>query len=227
MNVRTLKLDPPAPTDVLVYGRIKLACAIMPYPVSHRDNEADTQWALSLLKQMSLRDDKLSLFVAAGAEMAQMWPYENAAMRLNSPINFAENSPFDAYRVEMWLRRFEHQLVFGVTGGVIQGLLDAGHDLQKVFATAKNIVAHDDAWRLLRDANVQAWRLISLGAAYAFEPPTGGGALYDQSQWFVEEKNGELLLTSLADRAAPFVRLHTGVKGTVSVDDGVRRIIVQ
>lgn len=227
MNARALQLPPPAPHDLIMIGRIRLAGAIMPYQLSHRDLEADTQWALSCLRQMALGDDQLSLFVSAGAEMAQVWPYENAAQRLGSPLAFAENSPFDAYRVEMFLRRFPHQLVFGVTAAIVQGLLDAGHELHQVFSSARHVVAHADAWKLLRAANVPAWRLIALGAAYALEPPTGGGALYDQHDWFVEAKDGELLLTSLVGRASPFVRLHTGVRGSVAVDGGVRRIILK
>src|SRR5690606_32074998 len=103
----------------------------------------------------------------------------------------------------------------------------AGHNLAKVFASAKHVIAHHNAWPLLQAANVPAWRLISLGATYAIEAPTGGGARYDQREWFVEEKNGELLLTSLAGRAAPFVRMHTGVRGSVSVEGDVRKIILK
>jgi len=226
MNTRALQLTPPEPHDLIMIGRIKLAGAIMPYPMSRRDIDADTEWALALFKEMDMRDDALSLFVSAGAETAQVWPYENAAQRLDSPLSFAENSPFDAYRVEMFLRRFQIQIVFGVTQAIVRGLLDGGHDLHKVFASAGHVLAHHDAWPLLQAANVPAWRLISLGATYAVEPPTGGGARYDQREWFVEEKNGELLLTSLAARRAPFVRLHTGVRGRVVIDGGERRILL-
>lgn len=226
MNTRALQLSPPAPDALILIGRIKLAGAIMPYPMHRRDIDADTEWALSLFKTMDMRDDVLSLFVSAGAETAQVWPYENAAQRLGAPLSFAENSPFDAYRVEMFLRRFPIQVAFGITHAIVQGLLDAGHDLRKAFGSAQHVVAHHDAWPLLQAANVPAWRLISLGATYAIEPPTGGGARYDQREWFVEEKGGELLLTSLASRAAPFVRMHTGVRGTVVIDGDERRIVL-
>jgi hypothetical protein len=227
MNVRALKLPAPEPDALSVIGRIKLASVILPYPMSFRDVERDTEWALSQLTAMQLRDDRLSLFISAGAEMAQVWPYENAAQQLGSPLCFAENSPFDAYRVEMFLRRFDIQLVFGVTRAIVQGLIDGGHDLHKVFSAAGHVVAHADAWQLLRAAGVAAWRLVPLGPAYALEPPAGGGVRYDQREWFVEEKQGELLLTSLARRAAPFVRLHTGVSGSVRIDGDTRVIELQ
>jgi hypothetical protein len=214
----------PQQDPVVTIGRIALPGRTLPYPMSRRDIESDTEWALGLLRSMAIHDRQLVLFVSGGAETVQMWPYQNAAMRLGAPQAFAENSPYDAYRVEMFLRRFPLQLAFGVTRAVLQGLSDAGHEPGAVFARAGHVVAHADAWRELRDAGVPAWRLISLGPTYAIEPPEGGGASYDRREWLAEESNGEILLSSLAPRACPLAALQTGVKGTVARHGDERRI---
>ena len=63
-----------------------------------------------------------------------------------------------------------------------------------------------------------------IGPLWAFESPQGDGARYDESEWLIEEHAGELLLTAVAPRACPLVRLRTGVQGRVALHEGERRV---
>lgn len=215
--------------DVLwAVGSMTVGGSRLPYPVSRRDIERDTEWAQGRLQAAGVEAGAVVLFVASCGEWGQSWPYQNAAMRLSAPYLTAEDSPWDASRSEMFLRRFRCRVAFGISAGLLDGLQQAGHALDTVFADAGCVMARPEAAVRLREAGLAPWTLLPLGPMFALAAPDDAGAVYDEQEWLVEEADGELLLTSLAPRACPLVRLHTGVRGRVvaAADDGLPRRIV-
>ena len=53
-------------------------------------------------------------------------PFEQAAGKLGALYSSADATPFDAFRVAALARQLEAQVVVGITGSVLDGLVDAG-----------------------------------------------------------------------------------------------------
>jgi len=49
-----------------------------------------------------------------------------------------------------------------------------------------------------------------------FQGPTKDAFIYDETRWQVDEDDGELLVTNVAERLTPSERLPTGVRGAVT-----------
>jgi hypothetical protein len=197
-------------------GLLRLPGGYQPYAVSARDIERDTAWATRVFRWIGLKPRLPAHLVGAGCDNEILWPYENALIRMNVPFGVAEPVRIDTPRTDMFLRRFRMQAVIGVSGELVDGLLAAGRDLQQLLGDSI-VVALPDACASLRKVGIPPWKMVPVGPMVAFETPDGDGARYDQSEWYVEDDGNELLLTSLASRASPFVRLRTGVSGGVEV----------
>lgn len=197
-------------------GAVRVPGQTLPYPVSYRDLHHDTGVATGLLARMGVSRGRLMLMIAGGGEWAQTAAYERACTRLGAVWAPAMPLPHDAYRVEMFLRRFDFQAVFGITPWILDGLEAERHDPAKVFGKVPTLIARPGAWERLRAAGLAPWRLHALGPVLAFEPPGGTGLFYDEEDWAIEAQGGQLVVTSRASRACTVVRLATGVKGRVT-----------
>lgn len=197
-------------------GLLRLPSGYQPYAVSARDIERDTAWATRVFEWIGLKPNLPVHLVGAGCDNEILWPYENALIRMKVPFGVAEPVRIDTPRTDMFLRRFRMQAVIGLSGELVDGLLAAGRELRQLLGHS-TVVALPDAGSRLREAGLAPWKMVPVGPMCAFEAPEGGGARYDNSEWLVEDDGNELLLTSLASRASPFVRLKTGVKGRVEV----------
>ena len=207
---------------------LRLPSGFQPYAVSRRDMERDTAWAIKVFRWMGLQPGLPLHLIGAGSDNATLWPFENACIHLGIPFGMGEPVKIDSGRSDMFLRRFRMQAVLGLANGVLDGLQAAGRDLNKLLGETAVLAALPDACDRLTAAGLTPWRMLQVGPIYAFEAPGGGGARYDNSEWLVEDDGTQLLLTSLAPRACPFVRLQTGVRGKVesaTVDGKPERLI--
>lgn len=207
---------------------LRLPSGFQPYAVSRRDMERDTAWATKVFEWMSLKKGLPMHLIGAGSENATLWPFENACIRRGIPFGMGEPVQIDSGRTDMFLRRFQMQAVIGLANGVLDGLQASGRDLKKLLGETPVLAAMPDACDRLKATGLDPWRMVPIGPIYAFEAPGGGGARYDSSEWLVEDDGTQLLLTSLAPRACPFVRLKTGVRGkaeAATVDGKQERVI--
>lgn len=204
-------------------GLLRLPGGYQPYTVSLRDIERDTAWARDVFARLGLRAGVPLHLIGAGCDNEILWPYENALIGMKVPFGVAEPVAIDAPRSDMFLRRFRMQAVVGLSGELVDALVALGRDLETLLGHS-TIVALPDAVPALRAAGLAPWTMRAIGPIYAFESPEGGGARYDESEWLIEEQGGELLLTSVAPRACPFVRLRTGVRGRVERDGDQHRV---
>ncbi len=198
-----------------IVGVAHFACGTLPYPLSRRDIERDSAWALSVYDRLGLDAGSTIHLIGDGAEEVSWWPFENAAMARRIPWIQAESGVFDVSRTDMVLRRFKLQAVLGLSEPVLDALLALGRDPQQFFGSLRAVVATPPAANKLRALGVAAWTLVQIGPVFAFESPAGDGARYDESEWRVESIDGELALSSVHARAAPFARLRTGVRGRI------------
>lgn len=209
--------DPRAPGELAsrwAIGLLRLPGGCQPYTVSLRDIERDTAWARNVFERIGIVPGQPLHLIGTGCDNEILWPYENALIAMKVPFGVAEPVAIDAPRSDMFLRRFELQAVMGLSGEIVDALIALGRDLRALLAETV-VLALPDALPRLRDTGLTPWTMLPVGPMVAFEAPQGDGACYDESEWLVEEQAGELLLTSLAPRATPFVRLRTGVRGRV------------
>ena len=196
---------------------LRLPSGFQPYAVSRRDMERDTAWAIKVFEWMGLQKGLPIHLIGAGSDNATLWPFENACIHLGIPFGMGEPVQIDSGRSDMFLRRFQMQAVIGLSNGVLDGLQAAGRDLNKLLGVSPLLAAMPNVCDRLKAAGLAPWRMVQIGPIYAFEAADGGGARYDNSEWLVEDDGTQLLLTSLAPRACPFVRLQTGVRGKVEI----------
>jgi hypothetical protein len=222
----TSSLDPRAPGELAsrwAVSLLRLPGGTHTCTVSLRDIEADTAWARGVFDRMGLKPGKPAHLIGAGFDNAILWPYENALMSLGVPFGVAEPVAIDAPRTDMFLRRLPMQAVIGLTGELVDALVALGRDLPSLLGHA-TLAALPDAAATLRRAGLAPWTLLPLGPLWAFEPPAGGGAEYDGTEWRLEAIDGELAVSSIGPRATPFLRLPLGLRGRVN-DDG--RVFLQ
>jgi hypothetical protein len=211
---------PGALADRWAVALLRLPGGTHTFSVSLRDIEADTAWARHVLERMGLQRGLPAHLIGAGFDYAILWPYENALIGLGVPFGVAEPVAIDAPRTDMLLRRLRMQAVIGLTGDIVASLLALGRDLPSLLGHS-TLAALPDATAALRGAGLRPWTLLPLGPLWALEPPEGGGADYDRSEWLVETIDGELVVTSVAARATPWQQLRTGVRGRVAADGRV------
>jgi hypothetical protein len=212
-----------AVTQRWAIGLLRLPGGVQPYTVSLRDIERDTAWARSVFERMGIRSGVPMHLIGAGCDNEILWPYENALIGMKVPFGVAEPVAIDAPRSDMFLRRFRMQAVMGLSGELVNALLGMGRDLKALLGHS-TLVALPDAAAALRVAGLAPWVMHAIGPIWAFESPDRDGARYDESEWLIEDDAGELLLTAVAPRACPLVRLRTGVQGHVVMHGGERRV---
>lgn len=205
--------DPPRVWGV---GRVVVGGEIVPWPVSEADVDDETEVAAGLLRGLGLRADELVLIVSYLSQAIHVAPFERAAGVVGALYSSADASRFDAFRTASLVRQLKPTVVVGVDDAVLDGLDDLGRDPAEVFASVRAVVASGTAAQArLAATGVTAGVWFRLGALNAVAYPGETELRYDATRWQVDETDGELLVTSLADRLSPSDRFRTGVQGRV------------
>lgn len=154
------------------------------------------------------------LTISMVPEIIQYGPFEGAVRMLGLYGLNADDSPFDAGRVESICRQFSPVAVCGVGKSTLDGLTMMGHDPAKVFA-GRVVWARLDAYDAVAALGIPVRRVMSIGPMLALEC-AAGGLHYDNRDWTLDTVEGELVLSSRMMRVEPIDQLATGFKGAVS-----------
>jgi hypothetical protein len=209
--------DPPVVWGV---GRVVVGDEMIPWPVSQRDIDDETDSMVPRLGALGLGEGGLVLIVSLLSDTIHVYPFEQAAGRLGALYSSADRSPFDAFRTASLIRQLKPAVVMGIDHRVLDGLVDAGRDLHDVFGSVPAVVAvDDDSIARLSAAGIEARRWVTLGPTSALQPLDDDALVYDATRWDIECSNpggvGELLITNLVDRLTPCDRFRTGRRGEV------------
>jgi hypothetical protein len=215
----------PQPDDILMYGWYQQGTAMVPYPLSHRDFTADLIWAESFVRGLGLGSGSRALVISANSEANQDWAFMRGIAATGAVQTLADPSVFDARRTEMFLRRLPPQALFGLSGGVMDGMESEGHDVAAIMAKVPLVFARPEAAQRLRQAGLEVRTRYKLGPALAFSN-ADGSLEYNRSEWKIEERGGTLHLTAIHSRAEPLVRFDTGVAGHVETQGSESRVVV-
>ena len=209
--------DPP---EVWGVGRIVVDGEVTPWPVAQRDVEDEAESLAPRLAALGLEPGGLVLVVAMLSQAVHAVPLEQAAGRIGALYSSADATPFDAFRVAVLTRQLVPHVVIGITGGVLDGLGEAGQVPADVLGSVPAVVtADDDAHTRLRAAGLAPRHWVKLGPTSAIEDVAGEGPVYDVSRWRVEEDGGELVISNVVPRLTEARALRTGVRGRV-VEEG-------
>jgi hypothetical protein len=182
----------------------------------------DAQSAGAALQRIGLGSGDRMLVVSLLADAPHFWPFSLAGLMAGGQLSYADASPFDAYRTAMFLRTLRYRVVLALTDGVLDGLEQGGHDAAALLAGVPAVVARGRAADRLAALGVAAHRLELLGPAVALAPEAGAAPEVDPELWTLDAVDGQIVVTSLTERAQPFVRQPTGVAGAV---DGPRVLL--
>ncbi|MDK2756048.1 MAG: hypothetical protein KYX66_04850 [Blastomonas fulva] len=156
------------------------------------------------------------LTISMVPEIIQYGGFERAVQMLGLYGLNADDSLFDAGRVESISRQFNPAAICGVAASTLEGLRMFGHDVATVFA-GRTVWARPDAFEQVSAmADVDARRVVSIGPVLALEC-AHGSLHYDSRDWTIVARDGVLRLTSRYNRIEPLDDLDTGHCGSVSV----------
>jgi len=199
-------------------GRVVVDGVITPWPVSQADIEADIDGAVPQLTSLGLTEGGLVLIVSLLSHAAQVFPFEQAAGRLGALYSSSDRSPFDAFRCASLIRQLQPTVVMGIDHRVLDGLEEAGRDLNEVFGPVPAVAVVDhDAHARLQAAGIDARWWLALGPTSAVQPLHDDALRYDAARWWVEvdDAEGDLVITNFVDRLTPCARFRTGVRATI------------
>ncbi len=169
---------------------------------------------LSVLNTFRFAPHRFVLVVSTTPEVTQFAPFELAVQLAGLYGINADDSPFDAGRIEANSRQFNPVAMMGVSARTLEGLRMLGHDPEKVFR-GRTVWARPDAYTDVKAMEeVDARRVVLIGPTMAIECAHGGLHI-DSREWASEEKGGSIQLTSRQIRYEPLRDFDTGVTGTL------------
>lgn len=197
-------------------GRVVTDGVVTPWAVSQADVDDEAEALAPRLMALGLGEGDLILIVSLLSQAIHAVPLEKAAGIAGALYSSADATPFDAFRTVSLVRQLQPKVVFGVDGGVLDGLTDNGRDPAEVFAAVGAVVAADaDSEARLSGAGLQPGRWVRLGPTSVIRAPRDDGFTYDTARWQVDDDDGRLLLSNVAPRLTRSDRLPTGVRGHV------------
>jgi hypothetical protein len=207
--------DPPGVWGV---GRMIVDGEVVPWLVAQADVEDEAESLAPRLSALGLEPGGLVLFVSMLSQAMHVVPLEQAAGGVGALYSSADSTPSDAFRVAALVRQLEPQVVLGITGDVLDGLLEAGREPAQVLESVPAVVSADDAAHSrLRAEGLTPRRWVRLGPTSAIEGLDGDGVRYDATRWDVHasgDHHGELVISNRVPRLTPARALRTGVHGT-------------
>lgn len=182
-------------------------------PASWNELERSRVAAASWLRSFGFPRGSHIISSFTNMDNVQATPFDRGAASIGLIPCSAEVQPNEAGRFEMIIRRFQVAGVAVASDGVLAELEKRGFAFATLFTDCV-MWLRPPAYERYRDTpGVHVRRWLDLGPAISFECVAGEGAHVDAREWEMEEKDGEILLTSRLSRSLHFRRWQSGVKG--------------
>jgi hypothetical protein len=186
------------------------------FEISWDDIERDTDWATGLLADYGIGAHRYVIVVSLTPLAPWSRPFELALRRLGAVICPTDAYRFDARRTSMFARgRPSPTMVLGLEDEVTAGLDDLDGGLSAQIGAMPSVLARPSTHARLAAAGIDPYCFTPLGAATAVECHARGGVHVNSAEWAVESIDGELHLTTVADRAHRLDGAPTGARGRV------------
>ncbi len=151
------------------------------------------------------------LTISVQEELPHFAPFEFGVQALGLFGTNADDSPYDAGRVESIGRQFDPVAICGVSQAILEGLKMFGLDAQSIFK-GRIVWARPDAYDAIAAMDgVEARKVCLVGPTLALECKHGGLHI-EGREWDVEADQGELVISSRLERTEPLHKCATGIK---------------
>ena len=168
-----------------------------------------------VLATFGFPSESFVLTISMTSEINYFAPFEKALENLGIYGTNADDSPFDAGRVESLSRLVDFKGACGVSQNVLNGLTQMGHEPATVFS-GRTIWARPDAFEAVAAMDsVDVRRLVFFGPAFGIECAHGGLHI-DDREWSFVTKQGNIHLSSRLHHVEPLRDLDTGVAGSLA-----------
>lgn len=200
----------------LYIGRYRIGDHSEFLPVSSRELARSARFFGRILDSFHFKDRDPVLTIATPDEAAQFTPFEKAAMAHGLILMNADHSLYEGHRLEAILRRFPVVGIMGLSGWILDGAIQLGHDSEALFA-GRTVWARPCAYdRVAKVRAARVLRWVELGPTVGVECSHGAGVHVDDQEWAVEASpDGEILISSRLPRLVEVERLPTGVHGRI------------
>lgn len=184
-------------------------------PVSAAELQRSANMIDRVVETFGIAKGRYLLLISLLQDGAFAVPFERALMDRGIIVTNADNSRYEAARIESIIRRFDIAAVAGVTAEVLDGLSEQGHDPQELFR-AKLVWARPCGYERLRSLEgIMLRRWIEFGPAFGLECQAATGVHIDSGEWLVTAGSGGLVLDSRLARSWPVRDWRSGMAGAV------------
>jgi hypothetical protein len=206
----------PGKAGLACIGRFDLEGGHVDFPCSEEDLQRDAASWGRVHSAYGVARGKRVVVTALPWELPWAVPLRLGVTCAGGTYSNTELWGWDARRLDLFIRRLSPYAVIGPGQELIEALAGLT-DLAERLADVPVLLVRPDAVQALEDAGVHPTGIVvPLGPTSAVSLPDGSeGLAVDESEWNVEDEDGELLITTVGPRAATFHRQRTGVRGRV------------
>lgn len=182
-------------------------------PTNDRDIQRAMRTNLRVLDTYKFPKRTGALIIAGFDDWAMTIPLERAIINDKNIVYYAESSPFEANRIESFIRRFDPKMIFGIDSPVLEGLKTIGQELQYLFNGRVVWCRDNNSYQQLvnlEGVRARHWRAI--GPAAAMECSEGAGVHIDSQEWEVSIVDGEAVIRNRLGRDLIDQPQKTGIK---------------
>jgi hypothetical protein len=194
----------------------KVGTTYLDFEVGWPEFERDTQWAEAQLRQAGLGRGDMVLTTLTNWESPWTSPVVHALRSIGVTYLTAEVFAWDVRRVWMFLQRFPVKAAIGIGGQTLTALTQTGAPVRELLGKLEIIWARPNALAALGEHQPRVLPFVRFGPALAMGRPGASTALINASEWNVVETADGLVVSSVAERAATFLDIATGFRGTAT-----------
>lgn len=217
MTARAAEL-PQAP--IYGIGRYKVNSEDVDFEIGWPEFDRDVAWARGVLAAAGIGDGDVVLITAAQCEAPWLSPVLRAVKAIGATSLIAEVFSFDAGRTAWFLQSFPVKAVVGLGPDTVDGWTEKGLIPTELLAGVEVVWARPGARAKLAELGPRLAQLVMLGPALAMGQPGESAASVNPTEWRLDEADGDVVVTSIAERATSFDRAPTGIRARVATRAG-------
>jgi hypothetical protein len=201
-------------------GRYEVGAEQFDFEVGWPELHRDTEWAKTQLTRAGLGGGDAVLITALACEGPWFSPIARALRSLRVTYLTAEVYAFDAGRSAALLQQFDVKAFIGLGADTVDGWTEKEMSAKDLLDGVETVWARPAALSKLAGVDAAIVPIVPLGPALAMGTPGNLDAEVNGAEWRVDEQDGELRVSNVAERATAFDRVPTGVHGSVTEPDG-------
>jgi hypothetical protein len=208
-------------------GECVLAEGVVDTPITHGEIERDAAWMTEVLSGYGIGRGDVVVLAVGPAEAAWAHPMMVAISRHGGTVGMAWSTRFDARRVGVLARNLDAKMIIGLTGAGVEALAEQRAGILNELKAVQHLLVRADAHAGLEAVGGRPLLFDLVGPAVLIEPSERTGAIVNEVEWQIAERDGTLEVTTVGDRGLRLSGAATDRSGSIRghriVLDGVIR----